>query len=104
MPNFAKTFEIECDASGIGIGAILVQGLLIAYFVQMVNGKALNYPTYDKEMYALIRALETWQQYLRPKEFLIHMDHESLKYLKGQQKLDKCHIKWKFIETFSYVI
>uniref|UniRef100_A0A2N9II81 CCHC-type domain-containing protein n=1 Tax=Fagus sylvatica TaxID=28930 RepID=A0A2N9II81_FAGSY len=62
LPDFSKTFEIECDASGI----------------------ALNYPTYDKELYALVRALETWQHYLWPKEFVIHTDHESLKHLKGQ--------------------
>ncbi|KAH9769149.1 Endonuclease [Citrus sinensis] len=60
--DFTKTFEIECDAS------------------------ALNYPTYDNEMYALVRALETWQNYLLPKEFVIHTDHESLKHLKGQGK------------------
>jgi hypothetical protein len=44
----------------------------------------LNYQTYDKELYALVRALETWQHYLWPKEFVIHTDHESLKHLKGQ--------------------
>ncbi|GKV12424.1 hypothetical protein SLEP1_g23565 [Rubroshorea leprosula] len=37
-----------------------------------------------EEMYALVRALETWQHYLWPKEFVIHTDHESLKHLKGQ--------------------
>ena len=42
---------------------------------------------------------------LWPKEFLIHMDHESLKHLKAQHKLDKCHMKWvEFIETFPCVI
>ncbi|KAM7486464.1 hypothetical protein LguiA_002473 [Lonicera macranthoides] len=106
LPNFTRTFEIECDASGIGIGAVLMQeGRPIAYFSEKLSGAALNYPTYDKEMYALVRALETWQHYLRPKEFVIHTDHESLKYLKGQQKLNKRHAKWvEFIETFPYVI
>jgi len=38
-------------------------------------------------------------------EFVIHCDHESLKYLKGQSKLNKRHAKWvEFIEQFPYVI
>ena len=84
LPNFDRTFEVECDASGIGISAVLMQeGKPIAYFSEKLSGAALNYPTYDKEMYALVRALETWQYYLLSKEFVIHTDHESLKHLKG---------------------
>jgi hypothetical protein len=56
----------------------------IAYFSEKLNGAAVNYQTYDKELYALVGALETWQHYLWPKEFVIHTDHESLKHLKGQ--------------------
>jgi len=38
-------------------------------------------------------------------EFVIHIDHQSLKHLKGQGKLSKRHAKWvEFIETFPYVI
>jgi len=65
----------------------------------------LNYSIYDKEFYAFIRALEVWQHYLLPKEFVIHTDHESLKYLKGQSKLNRKHAKWmEFMESFPYVI
>ncbi|KAH9698003.1 hypothetical protein KPL71_023835 [Citrus sinensis] len=71
----------------VSIGAVLMQeGRPIAYFSEKLSGAALNYHTYDKEMYALVRALETWQHYLLPKEFVIHTNHESLKHLKGQGK------------------
>ncbi|XP_052481184.1 uncharacterized protein LOC128035478 [Gossypium raimondii] len=106
LPDFAKMFEVECDASGVGIGAVLTQdGRPVAYFSEKLNGAVLNYPTYDKEMYALIRALETWQHYLWPKEFVIHSDHEALKHIKGQAKLNKRHAKWvEYLESFPYII
>ncbi|KAL4333440.1 hypothetical protein GQ457_07G006470 [Hibiscus cannabinus] len=94
LPDFNKNFEVECDASGLGIGAVLSQeGRPIAYFSEKLSGATLNYPTYEKEMYALIRALETCQHYLWPKEFIIHTDHEALKHIKGQYKLNKRHAK-----------
>jgi len=106
LPNYAKPYELECDASGVGIGAMLLQGgHPIAYFSEKLHGATLNYPTYDKELYALVRALKTWEHYLVSKEFVIHTDHESLKYLKGQHKLNKRHEKWmEFLEQFLYVI
>ncbi|MCV5002764.1 Ty3/Gypsy family RNase HI domain-containing protein, partial [Escherichia coli] len=65
----------------------------------------LNYPTYDKEMYALVRALETWQNYLLAREFVVHTDHKSLKFLKAQHKLNRRHAQWmEFLEPFPYVI
>jgi hypothetical protein len=46
-----------------------------------------------------------WQHYLWPKEFVIHSDHESLKYLKGQSNLNKRHAKWvEFIESLPNII
>ncbi|CAM8977654.1 unnamed protein product [Rhodiola kirilowii] len=95
LPDFAKTFEIECDASGIGIGGVLMQERKpVAYFSEKLSGAQLNYSVYDKELYALVRALETWQHYLWPKEFVIHSDHEALKHLKSQANLNRRHAKW----------
>jgi len=77
----------------------------IAYFSEKLSGLTLNYSVYDKELYALVRSLETWQHYLLPKEFVIHSDHECLKHLKGQLNLNRRHAKWtEFIESFPYVV
>ena len=106
LPDFSKQFEVECDASGIGIGGVLMQeGRPIAYFSEKLSGARLNYPVYDKELYALVRVLEVWQHYLWPKEFIIHSDHEALKYLKAQSNLHRRLAKWvEFIESFPYII
>lgn len=100
MPDFTNKCEIEWDASGIGICAVLTRGgRPIAQFSEKFSGPTLNYPTYDKELYALVRAVETWQHYLWPKEFVIHADREYLKHLKGRHRLNRRHARWvEFIE------
>jgi hypothetical protein len=53
--------EIKCDISRIGIRIVLIQEKkLIAYFSEKLNGATLNYPTYDKEFYTLVRTLKSW--------------------------------------------
>jgi len=50
LPNFFITFELECDASGVGIGVILLQeGHPTTYFSEKHNGASRNYPTYDND-------------------------------------------------------
>lgn len=76
------------------IGAILLhEDHPIAHFSEKVKEDDLNYSTYDKEFYALLRTLQTWQHYLLSKKFSIHNNNDSLKHLKEQCKLNKRHAK-----------
>ena len=105
LPNFDKVFEVECDASGVGIGAVLVQEQRpLAYFSEKLTDSKKNYSTYDKEFYAIVRALDHWSHYLRPKQFVLRSDHEALEFISGQRKLNSRHAKWvKFLQSFSFV-
>ncbi|RDY13335.1 Retrovirus-related Pol polyprotein from transposon 17.6, partial [Mucuna pruriens] len=98
LPNFHKSFELECHASNVGVRVVLLQeGKLITSFSKKLKGVQLNYSTYNKELYAF--------HYLLSNEFIIHSDHELLKYLKDQHKLNKRRAKWmEFLEQFPYVI
>lgn len=66
LPDFSKPFIVEVDASGSGIGAILIQKHHpIAYLSQALSPKNQGLSTYEKELLALILAVDKWRHYLQ---------------------------------------
>jgi hypothetical protein len=105
-PDFSKPFIIECDASGFGIGAVMMQdGHPIAFESRKLNKKEGLQSTYNKEMLAIMHALTKWRQYLLGSKFLVHTDHNSLQYLLQQKTLTTEQQKWiEKIATFDMEI
>ena len=82
LPDLAKQFIIETDASSRGMGAVLMQeGHLIAFISKSFGVKQQALSTYERELLAILLAVTKWRHYLWGRHFIIRTDHLSLKYL-----------------------
>ncbi|XP_022888557.1 uncharacterized protein LOC111404064 [Olea europaea var. sylvestris] len=95
LPDFSQQFIVEYDVSGIGLEAVLMQqGRPIAFFSQALHGKNLALSTYEKEMLALVKAVQKWRPYLLGTKFTVRTDQKSLQYLLGQTITTVAQQKW----------
>lgn len=106
LPDFNQQSTVECDASTQGVGAILLQqGHPIAYFSKGFSFSNRIKSTYDRELLALVLALQKWKLYLLGQQFLVKTDHCSLKYLLNQRisTTEQQHLLMKLL-PFDFTI
>lgn len=109
--DHTKETRVETDASGYGTGAILSQKQEddkwhpVAYLSQSMNETEQNYDIYDKELMAVIHALEAWRHYLEglPNKFQILTDHKNLESWCTAQNITRRQARWSlFLSQFNF--
>ncbi|GJU46256.1 gypsy/ty3 retroelement polyprotein [Tanacetum coccineum] len=95
LPNFNKEFTIETDAFGHGVGAVFQQeGHPIAFLSKTLAPKHQSLAAYEKELLAVVLALQKWRGYLLDRHFQIRIDHFSIKYVLNQRITTPFQAKW----------
>ena len=95
VPDFNKTFVVETDASGKGLGVVLMQeGQPVAYMSQTLSDKAITKSVYEKELMAMVLVIQKWRHYLLGRHFIVHTDQKSLKFLIDQRLMSEEQNKW----------
>jgi hypothetical protein len=113
LPDETKPLLITTDASNCAVGAMLSQMAEdgserpVAFESKKLNDAQINYPTYEKELYAIIYALEKWGHYVRSSPFttLIVTDHQPLKHVTSFEPASQRQCRWNaFLSSFNYEI
>lgn len=109
-PVWSIPFEIMCDASDIAIGAVLGQHKnkfphVISYASRTLNGAQRNYSTTEKDLFAVVFALDKFRTYILGSPVVIFTDHAALKYLLSKKDAKPRLIRWiLLLQEFDLII
>ena len=98
-PDWSIPFELMCDASDYAVGAVLGQRKdnkphVIYYASKTLNDAQRNYTTTEKEMLAVVFALEKFRSYIIGTTTTVFTDHSALKHLLSKKETKQRLIRW----------
>ncbi|GJX89392.1 reverse transcriptase domain-containing protein [Tanacetum coccineum] len=109
-PNWDQPFELMCDASDYAIGAVLGQRIEkhfkpIHYASKTMTEAESNYTTTEKEMLAVVYALEKFRSYLIMNKSIVYTDHSALKYLFAKKDAKARLLRWVLLlQEFDFKV
>jgi hypothetical protein len=104
--DMEKLFSIYCDASGQGLGCVLMQDEHVVEYASRHLGKhEVNYLTHDLELAAIVHALNIWRHYIMGKRCELYKDHKSLTYIFTQPDMNLRQWRWlELIKDYDHGI
>ncbi|GBG65326.1 hypothetical protein CBR_g50362 [Chara braunii] len=108
LPDPDKPFIVTTDASQYGIGVVLAQQegpklRPVEYMSKKMSSHKLAKSTYEKELYAVYKALTHWRHYLLGRFFILRTDHQTLRWMRTQPVLSDALKRWiEVIEQYDF--
>jgi len=113
-PDPTKPFRIKADSSDFATGAVLSQVSLkdekwhpVAFLSKSLSPIEWNYEIHDKEMLAIIQALQEWQHFIEGMEHQceIWTDHKNLEYFMMAKQLNWRQARWSlYLFRFDFAL
>jgi len=110
MPTDAGRFYLDCDASDVGLGAVLSQNqdgaeVVTAYASRTLTKPESNYDVTKRELLTIIFGLKMFRQYLLGQSFVIRTDHSELQWLRRIPEPMGQLARWlSVIEQFTFEV
>ena len=108
-PDFTRTFILQTDASGVGVGAVLSQGeeedYPVAYFSRKLLPRERAYSTVEKECLAIVLAVKHFRVYLLGRSFIVQTDHRALQWLHHFKEKNARLTRWSWIlQPYTFTV
>ncbi|CAD6236937.1 GSCOCG00012487001-RA-CDS [Cotesia congregata] len=110
FPDFSREFIITTDACDYGIGACLSQGEInkdkpVSYASRLLNSAERNYSTIEKEMLAIIYAVNKFRPYIYGSQFTLVTDHRPLTWINSVNSPNSRIVRWRLsMKDYTYKI
>jgi len=113
-PQDSEPFRVEANSLDFATRAVLSQQSTadgkwhpVAFYSKSLSSVEWNYEIHDKEMLAIIRALEEWRHFLEGATHPVEIwtDHKNLEYFMTAKKLNRRQARWSLhLARFDFLL